>query len=95
MHDLHRDRADLNPEDILIAARDSLAVYTGLCFPSFQHAKHIAQICDHLEAVERGEIRRLMMNLPPRLAPAWCRISWGLNAAYRSRAFRERLRKNQ
>src|SRR5439155_13614803 len=42
------------------------AVYTGLCFPSFQHAKHIAQICDHLEAVERGEIRRLMMNLPPR-----------------------------
>ena len=33
MHDLYRDRTDLNPEDILIAARDSLAVYTGLCLP--------------------------------------------------------------
>src|SRR5689334_19244573 len=66
MHDLDRNRADLNPEDILAAARDSLAVYTGLSFPSFEHAKHIALICDQLEAVERGEIRRLMVMMPPR-----------------------------
>jgi predicted phage terminase large subunit-like protein len=41
---------------------------------------HIDAICDHLEAVNRGEIRRLLINIPPRHAkslvtsvfwPAW------------------------
>ena len=26
---------------------------------------HIGIICDHLEAVHRGEIKRLMINMPP------------------------------
>lgn len=42
---------------------------------------HIDTICDHLEAVYRGEIRRLIINIPPRFSkstivsilwPVWC-----------------------
>lgn len=42
---------------------------------------HIETICDHLEAVYRGEIRRLIINIPPRFSkstivsllwPVWC-----------------------
>lgn len=44
-------------------------------------SQHIKVICDHLEAVKRGEILRLMINIPPRCMkslsvsvffPAWC-----------------------
>lgn len=46
----------------------------------FQDNWHIESICDHLEAVSRGEITRLIINMPPRfmksllvsvLWPAW------------------------
>lgn len=48
---------------------------------TFVHGQHIRQICDALEAVERGDITRLMIFAPPRhmkslsssnLFPAWC-----------------------
>lgn len=32
----------------------------------YQHNWHIEAICDHLEAVSRGEILRLVINIPPR-----------------------------
>ncbi len=44
---------------------------------------HIGALCEHLEAVHRGEIRNLMINVPPRSGktnicsvafPAWCWI---------------------
>lgn len=47
----------------------------------YQPASHHALICDRLEAVERGDIDRLMIAMPPRhgksqlasrLFPAWC-----------------------
>jgi len=50
---------------------------------------HIGIICDHLEAVHRGEIKRLMINMPPRhmkslavsvFFPAW---SWLQNPGHR------------
>jgi hypothetical protein len=51
----------------------------------FVDSWHIRAICDHLEAVTRGEIRRLVINIPPRCMksrlvsvfwPAWVWIAW-------------------
>jgi predicted phage terminase large subunit-like protein len=49
--------------------------------PSYERARHTIAICDHLEAVEHGEIDRLIVTMPPRHGktlhvsqafPAWC-----------------------
>ena len=62
-------------------ARRSLLRFTEYTNPQYQRAQHHAQIAAKLEAVERGEIDRLMIFMPPRhgkseLAskrfPAWC-----------------------
>ena len=47
-------------------ARDSLLAYTEYTLPSFESAKHHAQIAEALESVERGECKRLMIYAPPR-----------------------------
>jgi predicted phage terminase large subunit-like protein len=62
-------------------ARRSLLRFTEFTNPLYQRAQHHEQIAARLEAVERGEIDRLMIFMPPRhgkseLAskrfPAWC-----------------------
>ena len=62
-------------------ARSSLLGFTEYTNPLYVRAQHHAQIAAKLEAVERGEIDRLMIFMPPRhgkseLAskrfPAWC-----------------------
>lgn len=62
-------------------ARKSLLAFTEYTNPLYQSAEHHKRICEKLEAVERGEIDRLMIFMPPRhgkseLAskrfPAWC-----------------------
>jgi predicted phage terminase large subunit-like protein len=62
-------------------ARTSLLAFTEYTNPLYRRAQHHAQIAAKLEAVERGEIDRLMIFMPPRhgkseLAskrfPAWC-----------------------
>jgi predicted phage terminase large subunit-like protein len=62
-------------------ARQSLLAFTEYTNPQYQRAAHHALIAERLEAVERGEIDRLMIFMPPRhgkseLAskrfPAWC-----------------------
>lgn len=62
-------------------ARTSLLAFTEFTNPLYQRAQHHEQIAAKLEAVERGEIDRLMIFMPPRhgkseLAskrfPAWC-----------------------
>jgi hypothetical protein len=62
-------------------ARRSLLAFTEYTNPLYQRARHHELICAKLEAVERGEIDRLMIFMPPRhgkseLAskrfPAWC-----------------------
>lgn len=40
--------------------------FTCYTFPSYQTAPHLERLAEHLEAVERGEIRRLMVFMPPR-----------------------------
>ena len=62
-------------------ARNSLLSFTEYTHPQYRVASHHRLIIDRLEAVERGEIDRLMIFMPPRhgkseLAskrfPAWC-----------------------
>src|SRR5579863_3617589 len=47
-------------------ARRRLGEFISLLEPSYVRAQHTVAICDHLEAVERGEIDRLMIFMPPR-----------------------------
>jgi predicted phage terminase large subunit-like protein len=47
-------------------ARDSLIKFTEYTNPAYEAAGHHARIADKLEAVERGEIDRLAIFMPPR-----------------------------
>ena len=70
----------MNPLEILQLARGDLACYAIAQWPGFELAAHHRLLVDMLEAVERGEIRRLLVAMPPRhgksllttqLFPAW------------------------
>lgn len=70
----------MRPTDVLQLARADLACYAVAQWPAFELALHHRLIVDKLEGVERGELRRLMIFLPPRhgksliatqLFPAW------------------------
>jgi len=65
---------------LLALAREDLACYAAAQWPSFELAYHHELIVSKLEAVERGQISRLMIFLPPRhgkslitsaIFPAW------------------------
>ncbi len=65
---------------VLALAREDLACYAIAQYPSFELAAHHRAIVDKLEAVERGEIKRLVILMPPRhgksllatqMFPAW------------------------
>jgi len=67
-------------DEVLMLARVDLACYATALWPSFELAAHHRLIVDKLEAVERGDIRRLMIFMPPRhgksllgtqIFPAW------------------------
>lgn len=47
-------------------ARDGLLAFTGYTNPAYVAAPHHRLIAEKLEAVERGEIKRLMICMPPR-----------------------------
>lgn len=47
-------------------AKRSLIRFTEYSFQQYVEAAHHTLIAEHLEAVERGEIDRLMINMPPR-----------------------------
>ena len=49
-----------------LTARKSLIAFTELTNPVYKTARHHEEIAAHLEAVERGEIDRLMIVEPPR-----------------------------
>ena len=65
----------------LLLAQASLIDFVRLTHPDYRPAAHHLRIAEHLEAIERGDIDRLMIFMPPRhgkseLAsrrfPAWC-----------------------
>lgn len=47
-------------------ARRGLLAFTKYTMPGFEEARHHELICDKLDAVERGDIKRLMIFTPPR-----------------------------
>lgn len=47
-------------------ARKGLIAFTRYTFPKYRPAPHHRLIAEKLEAVERGEIKRLMITMPPR-----------------------------
>jgi len=70
----------VNNDEILLLARVDLACYAAALWPPFELAAHHRLIVDKLEAVERGDVRRLMIFMPPRhgksllgtqIFPAW------------------------
>ena len=69
-----------DPTDVLQLAKDDLACYAIAQWPGFELAAHHRIIVEKLEALERGEICRLMISMPPRhgksllatqLFPSW------------------------
>ncbi len=43
----------------------------------YEHNWHIDLICDYLDAIEKGEIKRLMINIPPRTLKSICvSVAW-------------------
>ena len=85
MHDSVRHKLLLSSEQIqieelLALAREDLACYAVAVWPRFSLAKHHDQVISKIEALERGELSRLMICLPPRhgksllasmLFPSW------------------------
>jgi len=72
--------AKQNYNETLALARRSISGYASLVFPKFELAWHHSKLIAKLEAVERGEIKRLMIFMPPRhgksllasqVFPAW------------------------
>jgi hypothetical protein len=53
-------------QQALALAHEDLACYAVAVWPQFSLANHHELIVSRLEAVERGEISRLMIFLPPR-----------------------------
>jgi len=71
-----------NEEIISLLATDQVA-FTQQCFHTvdpahdYLHNWHIECIIEHLQAMERGEIRRLVINMPPRsLKSIACTVAW-------------------
>lgn len=47
-------------------AREHLTAWASLIHPTYETPTHIQRLCAALEAVERGDVKRLMINMPPR-----------------------------
>ena len=66
-----KDKADLDDVQVVLAER-SLRKYVDQAWPLVEPGRpfvpgyHIDAICEHLEAVSSGQIRRLIINIPPR-----------------------------
>jgi predicted phage terminase large subunit-like protein len=70
------------------AASGSLYEFVKQAWPTmepgvpFVPSWHIKEICEHLEAISSGDIRRLLINIPPRhskstiVSVAWCCWEW-------------------
>ena len=86
----------LSSEYILEARREisqrSLAEFVKLAWPIIEpgqpyvHGRHIDMMCEHLEAITSGEIRRLLINIPPGTSKStitgvfWPMWEWGPRA---------------
>ena len=53
-------------------AANPLEEFMGQMSSYYERAAHLHLLCEHLEAVERGDIRRLIINMPPRHGKSFC-----------------------
>jgi predicted phage terminase large subunit-like protein len=60
------DTACVSESNLLALAREDLACYALANYPAFELPLHLDLVVRKLEDVERGEIRRLILSLPPR-----------------------------
>src|SRR4051794_35677213 len=60
------DRPDVRAMIARELARRELAGFCALMDPTYERARHSDMLIEHLEAVERGDVRRLMVFEPPR-----------------------------
>lgn len=60
-----RRKAEPQPQEVATPT-DDLLTFTTTTFPRYRPAHHHRLIAEHLGAVERGEIDRLMIFMPPR-----------------------------
>jgi len=86
---LHESLTQCRLDDERAICEGSLYEYLVRAWPAFDPApfvggRHVQALCEHLEAVSRGEIRRLIANVPPRhcktsiVAIAWATWTWAL-----------------
>lgn len=85
------EEEELDDEERALCA-ESLATFVKLAWPVIEpgqpyvHGPHIDVVCEHLEAVTRGEIRRLLINIPPGTSKStivgvfWPMWEWGPKA---------------
>lgn len=73
MTDLSKMMDEFNEDDIKrVLAERHLHEFIKQCWPTMEPGRHfhdnwhIQAICEHLEAVMKGDIRRLIINIPPR-----------------------------
>jgi predicted phage terminase large subunit-like protein len=66
LQELHRAIEILQRKEQVEAARSSLVEYCKLQYDGYKDPPHIKLLAEKLEAVERGEIKRLAISLPPR-----------------------------
>lgn len=63
---ISRHGGEADPINALRLAGQDLACYAIAQWPAFQLATHHRLMAERLEAIERGEIRRLLILAPPR-----------------------------
>ncbi|MGA2647443.1 MAG: terminase family protein [Candidatus Sulfotelmatobacter sp.] len=56
----------MSDHELLQLGREDLACYALAVYPNFELANHHRLIVDYLEAVERGDVSRLIICMPPR-----------------------------
>lgn len=66
LHSLLAEKLELAKQLQVRQARNSLLAFTKLTNPKYEIARHHRLIADKLEAIERGDIDRLMIFMPPR-----------------------------
>lgn len=71
----------INDFDYIEKCQTKLISFARAAYPGFETPYHVRKIAEKLEAVERGDIRRLIITVPPRhsksllssqIFPAWC-----------------------
>lgn len=56
----------MTPEQVLEACKSKLLAYCSLTNPNYQAPEHLVRIAKVLEAIERGEKKRVIITIPPR-----------------------------